>query len=140
MRPGIIASLLIVALWSGVPSAQQRRYVVTAEPLHLDLPTNPLCIAIDPADPQGVWWWEPGSSCRNRRTSDILHPGRPVVVRDASSVRIEVSFRIGLHSLTRPFVDVTLVVDEKGMGSATSDVRVPTEDRDDLDIPSFSGR
>jgi hypothetical protein len=45
-----------------------------------------------------------------------------------------------LHSLTRPFVDIALVVDEEGMGPPTSDIRVPIEERSDLDIPSSLGR
>jgi hypothetical protein len=143
---GIVAvvgwiGLIVAALSFGSLDAQQHRYLVTAEPLRLDLPTNPLCIAVDAADPRGVWWWEPGTAgCRNRRTSDILHGDRATVVRAASSGRIEIGFRMTLHSLTRPFVDIALVVDEKGMGPPTSDIRVPIEERRDLDIPSSSGR
>jgi len=144
MRPGIIASLLIVALWSGVPSAQQRRYIVTAEPIHLGVPSNALCIAVDPQNPQGVWWWEPGTAgCSNRSTGPgVFDAERVTVTRTSPFGRIEFGFRMGLHSrplVDPPFVDIALVVDEKGMGPPNSQVRVPVEERNDLDIPSFWG-
>jgi hypothetical protein len=136
----IVVALLVPS--STLPRAQEHHYIFTAAPLHLSIPSNPLCVAVDPDDPHGVWWWEPGTAgCRNRSTSGVLDAEQATVSRDASGL-VEVSFRLQLHSLpgARPFVDLRLVLDEHEMRTPDSSVRVPTEARSDLAIPSAWGR
>ena len=66
MRALAVILLLAVAL-AACRTAPQRspalpRYVVTAAPLAVGVVSKELCIGVDPADPRGVWWWEPGAS------------------------------------------------------------------------------
>jgi hypothetical protein len=42
--------------------AQAPRYVVTASPIDVRVGSG-LCVAVDPSDPKGVWWWHPGKDC-----------------------------------------------------------------------------
>jgi len=62
----LVATLL--AFTGQSRSSAESRYVVTAAPLGVGVPAK-LCLAVDPADVQGVWWCEPGTNgCANRST------------------------------------------------------------------------
>ena len=134
----------MAAFGAAYATAQAHRYIVSAEPLHLGVPSSAICIAIEPDSPRGVWWWEPGTAgCRNRSTGPgVFDAEVGTVNRPSPSGVIEFSFRMPLHArplVDPPFIDLALVIDERGMGPRTSDVRVPVEQRTDLDIPSVSG-
>jgi len=109
---------------------------VTARPIDIGLGAG-LCIAVDPADPRGVWWWEPGDSgCARRSTGPgVFHAEDASVSQSAKSGPIGVRFRLGTHSMTRPFVDVRLVLESDELRLAESGVRVPTQRRNDLNVP-----
>jgi hypothetical protein len=52
--------------------ARGKHYIVTERPLAVaSRPLLPVCIALDLADPQGVWWWEGGTDCSTSKN----HPG-----------------------------------------------------------------
>ena len=144
MRPRIVLHLRLlcsasVVLAVGLPlMAQARdRYVVTARPIDVGVASQGLCVAVDPLDGQGVWWWEPGrSGCSNRSTGPgIFKAEHAQVARPAPSGEIDVSFRIQLHSTTSPFADVRLVLDGGRLRAVVPGVQVATESRKDLDIP-----
>lgn len=61
---GIVAiGLLLVAC--GATRISTPRYIVTTAPIAVRVGHSVgLCIAVDPADPQGVWWWEPAPAAR----------------------------------------------------------------------------
>jgi len=46
-----------------------------------------------------------------------------------------VSFRLGTHSASRPFIDVRLIVEQDTMRSVASHDSVPIQRRRDLDVP-----
>ena len=66
----IFPLLLLVFLFgcrTSTPSVP--RYIVTVTPVDVVGGGFGLCIAVDPADAQGIWWWQPGpSGCASRIT------------------------------------------------------------------------
>ncbi len=129
------------------PSSGPRQYIVTKAPLSLSLPSRPLCVAADPADPHGVWWWEPGQTgCASRSTGPgVFHGERAAVAHYMRSQAIDVGFRVPLHgSPTNPdipaYVDIALVVENGLMRSRDGSVRVPVEHRADLNLPELQPR
>ena len=100
-----------------------------------------MCVAVDPADPQGVWWWEPGQSgCSSRSTGPgVFRAGQATVVTRTESAKTEVGFRLHLHGLpgsTMPsFVDVRLAIQDGNMLAAATGAWVTTGRRNDLDVP-----
>jgi hypothetical protein len=124
------------------PQPSAARYLVTASPINLGLNT-PLCVAVDPADRQGVWWWEPGNEgCSSRSTGPGVFQGHEArVVAALRSAAIDVRFRIPLHvalsSTKSPFQDVHLVLEGGSVLVAGTGARVPTRGRNDLDIRGF---
>ena len=133
----LVPGLVLVACVSRPESRSAGpRYVVTAEPI--DVGVGPgLCIAVDPLDRLGVWWWEPGrSGCASRSTGPgLFHADDPRVSPPAQSGPVAITFRLGTHSTTRPFIDVRLVLEGGDLRSVETGARVPTQGRNDLDVP-----
>jgi hypothetical protein len=50
---------------------------------------------------------------------------------------IDISFRLGTHSTTRPFVDVRLALESGDLRAVESGAHVPIERRNDLDVPEL---
>src|ERR1700752_1248776 len=95
MRWRTILFIFATACSAG-PESSRGRYAVTAEPLDVGLHTK-LCIAVDPADSAGVWWWEPGAAgCSTRSTGPALMRGLEPQVRLSQPDVVEARFRIGL--------------------------------------------
>ena len=73
-QPRRVCFALLLTLWPvGCRSSSQLqplpRYVVTASPIDVSLGPSGVCVAVDPLDRRGVWWWEPGASgCASRST------------------------------------------------------------------------
>jgi hypothetical protein len=144
MRIIVLLGFVLVACRS-MPAqlAPAARYVVTAEPIDVGIAPK-LCIAVEPANPQGVWWWHPGDrGCSNRSTGPGVFRAEHVTVVEMRSATIEVRFRMQLilgPGSTRPdFTDVELVIQDASMHDVASGARVPVMRRSDLDVPAQPG-
>src|SRR4029079_16339405 len=112
------------------------RYVVTAAPLGVGVPTK-LCLAVDPTDVHGVWWWEPGANgCANRSTGPGVFKADSATV-SRNNGAIDAAFRLQLHARPgeRDSVDVRLTVEGGRMRSSASVEGVPVATRRNLDVP-----
>jgi len=117
------------------------RYIVTASPIDIGTFTRGLCVAVDPGTEHGVWWWEPGTSgCASRSTGPgVFEADQATVSRATQSPTISARFRVGLHSTTRPFADIHLVIEDGSMRVVASGTRVPILRRCNLDVPPVDG-
>lgn len=118
------------------------RYLVTESPIDVGLGSWGLCVAVDPLDERGAWWWEPGASgCASRSTGPgVFSADQARVSQPTQSGPTTVSFRVQTHSKTQPFVDVRLVVESGSMRAVGSDARVALQRRNDLDLPELPRR
>ena len=117
------------------------RYVVTASPIDIGTSTTGLCVAVDPSTEHGVWWWEPGTSgCASRSTGPgVFAADQATVAKETQSAAISVRFRVQLHSRTRSFVEIHLVIEDGSMRAVASGARVPILRRRNLDVPPVDG-
>lgn len=132
-RAYTVVMTISLAACSG-DSRQINRYIVTATPLQLLKPGHPgFCIAVDPSDAKGVWWWEPGrSGCSSRSTGpEVFRADRAHVTETADAIGVQ--FEIQL--MKGDPLQVTLTVDDKGMRREPSGERVAVEQRHALDVP-----
>src|SRR4029453_6321549 len=111
--------------------ASQPRYIVTTTPLKVIDPAHPgLCIAIDPKDPKGVWWWDAGRSGCTERGSSTMAADRASVAR-ATAGAVDVSFQGGLVSGRT--LAVRLEVSDERIRDTVSGLSVPAERRATLE-------
>ena len=117
-------------------SLSSDRYSVSASPLNLIGKGHPgMCVAVDPSNPQGVWWWEPGrSGCSTRSTGPELIPGWKASVRTTSGVT-DVRFEVPL--MVNDPLQVKLTLDGAGMRDEASGQLVKIERRRNLDVPEL---
>ena len=129
--------VLVVLALAPLSCQSSARYVVTVAPIDVGVGPDGLCVAVDPKDEHGVWWWEPrNGGCSSQSSGPgLFHPEDAIVSQLAKSGPISLRFRLGTHSLTRPFVDVRLTADESEMRSMDTNSRVPVKRRNALDIP-----
>ncbi len=101
-----------------------------------------LCIAVDPGEPHGVWWWMPGETgCTSRSSGPgLVHADQATVSRGTASAPGTVSFRLGTHSAKRPFIDVRLVVQDGRMRALESGAQVMLQTRGKIDVPEMPNR
>ena len=113
--------------------APQPRYIVTGTPLKLIGPTHPgLCVAIDPKDPAGIWWWDAGrTGCADRSSSTM--PADRAIVASTAGPTIDASFQIGL--LSGQHLQVRLHAVDGQIRDTISGVTVAAERRESLDMP-----
>lgn len=142
MRAITIPALLGLTLVACRPMASApARYIVTTAPLDVRGVSPLLCIAVDPADLQGIWWWQPGrSGCSSRSTgAGVFRAEHGTVAAPSPSGAIEIHFQlqliVGPGATTPDVVDVGLVLEHGGMRAMASGARVPTERRNDLEVP-----
>jgi hypothetical protein len=113
--------------------ASQPRYIVTSTPLKLIDPAHPgLCIAIDPNDPKGVWWWDAGRSGCADRSSSTMAADRASVAR-ATAGTVDASFQVGLVSGRN--LQVRLEAFDGRIRDTISGLTVPAERRATLELP-----
>jgi hypothetical protein len=121
------------------PSRSDGRYLVTTAPIDVGVRGGAgLCLAVDPTDSHGIWWWEPGASgCATRSTGpEVFHADRATVSRSTESEALTLAFRLQLHSATPPsYLEVPLVVEGNHMRSLDHRARVAVHRRQDLDVP-----
>jgi catechol 2,3-dioxygenase-like lactoylglutathione lyase family enzyme len=123
-------------LWLEFVAQADGRYLVTTSTIDIS-PRIRLCIAVDPGDAHGVWWWEPGASgCTSRSTGPTLFHAEDAAV--SSSARPEVTavrFRLQLHSRTPSFLDVRLAIEDGRIRSLDTGASVTLQRRSNLDLP-----
>jgi hypothetical protein len=135
----VLLPLALMACHSGPPSQiAAAPYLVTVNPIDVGDGIK-LCVAVDPTNEHGIWWWGPGrTGCATRSTGPgLFHPDDARVVRAATAGAVTCEFRLGTHSLERPFIDVRLVVEDGTMRSEGSSVRVALQQRTNLDVPEL---
>jgi catechol 2,3-dioxygenase-like lactoylglutathione lyase family enzyme len=127
----------------GPPSAPaDGRYLVTGRAIDVSHHIR-LCIAVDPRDPEGVWWWQPGASgCTSRSTGPtVFHADGAAVSPSVRPQVTAVSFRLQTHSRTPPaFLDIRLVIEDGRLQSLDTGIAVDLHRRSDLDVPQQSPR
>jgi len=113
--------------------ASHPRYIVTSTPLRVIDPAHPgLCIAIDPTDPKGIWWWDAGRSGCTDRSSSTVAADRASVTR-ATAGRVDASFQVALMSGRN--LQVRLEAFDGRIRDAVSGLSVPAERRPILETP-----
>jgi len=132
----VVGVTLILAAGACRSHAAAPRYVVTAEAIDVGVGAD-LCVAVDPFDTQGVYWWEPrGRGCAKRSTGPgVFHADAARVAQRAPSGSIALAFRVGVHSLERPFVDVQLTLKDDELVDASTGDRVRMLTRANLIVP-----
>lgn len=119
--------------------AQAPRYVVTASPIDVRVGSE-LCVAVDPGDPTGVWWWQPGKDCSSRSTGPmVFHAEEAAVVSSQGREMVDVRFRVPVirrsDSSEPPFVDVSLRLEGGRLRAEATGSEVATVTRSNLEIP-----
>jgi hypothetical protein len=146
LRGGCFVFLLACSLVACRPISPSQppvaRFLVTGNPIDVGLGPRGLCIAVDPLDPHGVWWWGPGASgCGSRSTGpDVFHAQEATVAQSAPAGPTAISFRLQTHSDVRPFIDVHLIVEDGNMRALESGARVPLQRRSNLELPEIPVR
>lgn len=131
----------VFALAGCTALAPASRYVVTASPIRVIHPGHPgLCVAVEPGNPRGVWWWDPGpEGCSTSINGPRVFPAQgATVAHSVSSGAIDVRFKLQLHS--NEIRDVRLVIQDNDVRDVASGEHVPIGRRNDLDIPPAYGR
>jgi hypothetical protein len=137
----LVISQLVGCRSMSTTQSSPARYDATVTPIAVGLETLELCIAVDPADPRGVWWWEPGSNgCATRSTGPAVFRGDEASVSQPSGKSTTASFRLQTHSATRPFITVRLTLTDQTMTSLDTGSKVTLQRRGDLDIPKMVSR
>jgi hypothetical protein len=134
----VVLALVLVTCRPGLLSQQSpSRYLVTAAPIEVGLGRLALCIAVDPLDQHGVWWWEPGApGCATRSTGpDVFHAEEATVSATMPTGATALAFRLQTHSTTRPYIDVHLMLEGNHMRALQTGKRVSLQRRRNLDIP-----
>jgi len=141
-QPGWRVASVLFVVSSGCHSVLPRNvaasnYLVTGTPINVGLAPG-LCIAIDPDNERGVWWWEAGASgCTTRSTGPGLFPGDQATVSRSSPGTTTAAFRLPTHSSTRPYIDVRVVVERGQMRELDTHAQVGIQPRSNLHIPEM---
>ena len=133
-----VASIILVSAAlaaCSTPAPDHPRFIVSAQPFVL-FPNGPkMCVAVDPANPHGAWWWEPGKTgCASRATGPTVFPADRADVRTAADTT-DVQFEIRLQSGNAAPIKLTIAHDT--IRREPSGEQVPIEHRRDLDIPEM---
>jgi hypothetical protein len=146
--PVTVAVAVVLMACRSMPIAltQTRHYIVSAEPIAVHSGPGGLCVAVDPADATGVWWWGPGrSGCSTRNTmhgprqenakglAALFHATDALVSHDTGETT-EARFRLSMHG-EPAFVDVDLIIRDERMLCVSTGARVTTKQMAELDIP-----
>ena len=139
----VAVAAMLGACGRGRPGGQNlpsARYIVTTKPLDLGIGDSRFCVAVEPGNPRGAWWWEPGKDCSTRTTGPNIFPAEDAVVSSSSPGVMEITFRIQL--IRRPdsplpaYAEIVLTLADGQMQAVSTGSRVPTASRRDLDVPS----
>jgi hypothetical protein len=141
----LVAPLLIGLMFTGCGGTgghfqhSAPRYVVTASPIDVGVGSGRLCLAVDPRNPHGVWWWQPGKDCSSRSTGPKVFQAEEAMVVPSEQGITDIRFRIALirspKSSEPSFADVSLRLEGSQLQAAVTGNRVATVIRHDLEIP-----
>lgn len=134
--------VLAMARCGQTDGGSPRRYVVTASPIDLGIGGGRFCVAFDPGDPKGVWWWEPGKDCSTRSTGPgVFQAEDAMVIPSAPPGSAEVRFRLQLIgppvSGDSRFVQISLRFEDGQLQASGTGSRVATITRRDLELPEW---
>lgn len=122
------------------PDHSERHYVVTVSPIEVGV-GSAICVAVDPGDLGGVWWWQPGNDCSKRTTGPGVFPGEQAVISRGPDPATDIRFRVQVHrpptASEPPYVDVRLTLKKGRLGSPGTNYWVETITRRDLEIPEM---
>lgn len=90
-----------------------------------------LCFAVEPANPQGVWWWHQGRSNCATRSSGVIQGFRGKVTRQPSGA-VEATFEVPMK-VGEP-IPVRLVFNDGAVRVVTTGATVSTVRRGNLDV------
>jgi len=129
----LLLSLAVLAC-SATSQSMVPRYITSASPIEY------LCVAVDPLQKDGVWWWQSFTSgCATRSTGPGVFKADQATVSHATRSTVVITFRVGMHSTTEPFREIHLVIEGDSMHSIASGAGVPVVRRDNLDVPPIDG-
>lgn len=111
-------------------------YLVTHTPVDVGDGIR-LCIAVKPFGNRGLWRWGAGASgCDSRSTGPgVFHPDDARVSVGRGANPVSASFQLGTHSLSRRYIDVSLVMENDSMRALETGARVRLLRRKTLEIP-----
>jgi hypothetical protein len=134
MRRITLAVFGVSLLGCHVFGQENGRYIVTATPVDVLDGRHPgVCVAVDPTDVKGVWWWEPGrSGCASRSTGPNVFVAKSARVTKTAR-EIDVQFDLPLTA--GHAVHVKLRIDDNGIRREGSSEQVSIERRRNLDVP-----
>jgi len=135
MRAGTLLLLLTVSLGGCARSHGEARYLVTGAPLAIFAKHTGFCVAVEPTNPRGVWWWEPGKTgCASRSTGPTVFPAEAATVTHVGE-DIAVQFQISMQSGVP--VQIKLTIDDHGWRREPAGERVALATRSDLEVPEL---
>src|SRR5438552_5104087 len=107
----LLLSLAVLAC-SATSQSMVPRYITSASPIEY------LCVAVDPLQKDGVWWWQSFTSgCATRSTGPGVFKADQATVSHATRSTVVITFRVGMHSTTEPFREIHLVIEGDSMHS-----------------------
>jgi hypothetical protein len=121
-------------------------FIVTAEPLEVTAGLTKLCVAVDVQAKDGVWWWQPGASgCDSRSTGPTPFRGEAARVYTwhlsrGHSAEFQLQRMVPPRSTDAPNVHVRVTLREGRMSAVATGATVPTVRRPDLEIPEKAVR
>ena len=143
----VVVAVVVGCRSMPIEVTQTRQYVVSAEPIGVHPGPGALCVAVDPADPTGVWWWGPGrSGCSTRNTipgpqqenakgpAGLFHATDAAVVSRDKGATTEARFRMSMHGEPAS-VDINLIIRDGSMRCVSTGAQVSTKQVANLDIP-----
>jgi hypothetical protein len=144
ITPLLLAAALSAMACATRPAAPE--FIVTTEPLNVGVVSAKLCIALDVDTKDGVWWWQPGASgCDSRSTGPTVFRGESATINTwhmnrGHSAEFQLQRIMPPGSTESPVAVVRLVSREGTMTAVATTATVPTSVRRDLDIPERAPR
>jgi hypothetical protein len=127
------AALLLVLGFATASCGPTDRYIVTTTAFDaIGVSQLTLCFAVEPTNPEGVWWWRPGRSGCSTRSSSLVQ-GQVARTTVLASGQVEASFQLPMaNGETR---QVELVFSAGTVRASATGVSVRSEQRKALDMP-----